>query len=605
MKFAQNKQINEGRLWDLALPRHMPEIVKHNTNHTNFNFQKVIFGLDASVQIYSRRVDSIHNSALDARCRLTEKNGVSIEETENEVEVAPTRRQRRHSNFEGDSTIVTNLDQITSKAQNEDILPIDPLFQKTSALFDAGGFKGLPTLNRGLSYGGRYVLDKNEAPNGDVKQTCVLPPMHEMNLEVFGISFEMATEQKPISESSMKLSAMLGLEDQSSLTRDVIAQGKNSVILKPGQPEQVITEEVHFLDNNEIEDFEIEVDGEVEIQAEGGLDEEGEIQVDDDLNAMPDNGDFNAPGALLQILLFYKFAFSDFPSHEMRLSFEVADALNIPHETEEVEVLDEATIGWLLDVTHDQKANKGRAWTGSVHWKYPTASKVHTEEERDTQQKKKPTKKELDYTQLPETNILLFKKPAKQSSSSMLFKDDAESILPIDHKFNSSFILPLTLFTLAKPQEWLGRLQRRTRGLPGFHHETHEFGEMDHDEFGGLDIDGENDYGIFEAPEQIDEEHVQVDLMPAKVNMHQLKSDLWSRINSMGKNNAEISFDALVSDLMQSGDISVGLCFSGSLHLAAEHGFHITNKTSLDVSILLQTAASSDNLESIEINAKE
>jgi len=90
------------------------------------------------MQIYSRRVDSIHNSALDARCRLTEKSVGAVEE---EANVAP-RRQKRQSNFEGDSTVVTSLDQITSKSNNEDSIPIDPLFQKTSALFDAGGFKG-------------------------------------------------------------------------------------------------------------------------------------------------------------------------------------------------------------------------------------------------------------------------------------------------------------------------------------------------------------------------------------------------------------------------------------------------------------------------------
>jgi len=79
--------------------------------------------------------------------------------------------------------------------------------------------------------------------------------------------------------------------------------------------------------------------------------------------------------------------------------------------------------------------------------------------------------------------------------------------------------------------------------------------------------------------------------------MHQLKSDLWSRIEAMGRNQTEIPFSAFVDDVMQNEDLSIGLCFSGSLHLAAERGFHIINNTPLEISIMLDPEGSRERPE--------
>lgn len=104
---------------------------------------QVSFGLDAAVQIYSKRVDSMHNSALDTRSRLTNQQKQKDPARENDdVEVTVRRRARRRSDFGGDSTLATNLDMITSKGDADDAPPVDPLFHKTSALFDAKGFRG-------------------------------------------------------------------------------------------------------------------------------------------------------------------------------------------------------------------------------------------------------------------------------------------------------------------------------------------------------------------------------------------------------------------------------------------------------------------------------
>ena len=102
------------------------------------------FGLDAAVQIYSKRVDSMHNAALDTRSRLThqQKNG-ETSAGEEQGEMTAGRRIRRQSDIGGDSTLVSNLETITTKGDAEEIAPVDPLFHRTSALFDAGGFKGV------------------------------------------------------------------------------------------------------------------------------------------------------------------------------------------------------------------------------------------------------------------------------------------------------------------------------------------------------------------------------------------------------------------------------------------------------------------------------
>ena len=145
----------------------------------------------------------MHNAALDTRSRLSTQQ--KQKETDSAEETRPTtastatarRRARRHSEFGGDSTLASNLEAITIKGDAEDSIPLDPLFHKTSALFDAGGFKGvmddrdaflqscvcfsgLPTLNLGMKKGGRYFLDMAEIPHPSVHQTCHLPQEHKV-----------------------------------------------------------------------------------------------------------------------------------------------------------------------------------------------------------------------------------------------------------------------------------------------------------------------------------------------------------------------------------------------------------------------------------------
>lgn len=190
----------------------------------------MIFGLDAAVQIYSRRVDSMHNSVLDTRCRLTTELQTK-EDTNDDNERIQRRRQKRTSQFTGDVTIATNLEQITSKEDtDEDVLPIDPLFHRTSALFDAGGFKALPTLNLKLSHGGRYVLDTNAMPYAGNDGLSDLSPIHELDLEVFGTIFTPLTEITPISRSASKLYALVGQGEQTLSTRELILRGSKHLL---------------------------------------------------------------------------------------------------------------------------------------------------------------------------------------------------------------------------------------------------------------------------------------------------------------------------------------------------------------------------------------
>lgn len=116
-------------------------------------------GLETAVQIYSRRVDSIHNSALDTRLRLS----LSLQEVPpeekapNESAVTSRRRAKRRSDFNGDSTLVTNMDSITVK-EADDTSFNDLLFHKMSALFDASNFRSsqkrypLSALKRNQAY---------------------------------------------------------------------------------------------------------------------------------------------------------------------------------------------------------------------------------------------------------------------------------------------------------------------------------------------------------------------------------------------------------------------------------------------------------------------
>ena len=117
-----------------------------------------------------------------------------------------------------------------------------------------------------------------------------------------------------------------------------------------------------------------------------------------------------------------------------------------------MDLLDEDTISWLLDPNPD----RNHARTGASHWKYPQASTdAPSEAERSPQQrrrcdisdsselrpsrqavKRREAKEGIDFTDLPETDLSKFKKPAKASTITAQFKDQATHLRSAYHGYD-------------------------------------------------------------------------------------------------------------------------------------------------------------------------
>lgn len=68
-----------------------------------------------------------------------------------------------------------------------------------------------------------------------------------------------------------------------------------------------------------------------------------------------------------------------------------------------------------------------------------------------------------------------------------------------------------------KPRYWIGRWVRQTQGAAAMHQEMHDFGDF---EDGAFEYEDGEEFGLFEAPQQIEEERVDFDFMPSKVEFY-------------------------------------------------------------------------------------
>ncbi|CAB9507113.1 Condensin complex subunit 2 [Seminavis robusta] len=147
------------------------------------NFTKASCTLDASVKIYSYRVDDVHLSSYKVLANLnrteneessknkkkqsnqseaTQSNSDSAED-DNDQEAASSGRSNKSSG----STLETNVANINMN-KHDSAFDIDPLFHKMSKTFDEGGAKGLLLVNLGVGDNGcNIVFDSKAESNED------------------------------------------------------------------------------------------------------------------------------------------------------------------------------------------------------------------------------------------------------------------------------------------------------------------------------------------------------------------------------------------------------------------------------------------------------
>ena len=175
IKLASENKINAKNTWSLALIDHISEIVRDSKDEDGqTNFQKSSCTLDAGVKIYASRVDSFHNETFKM---LGGMNKVAtVEEGEEEEgggfetakgdgegldgEGAPLTRKKRSAR----AVATLEPPDAHTVARVDEANVVDPLFQKTSALFDEGGASGLLLNNLSVHRGCNICFDSEEVP---------------------------------------------------------------------------------------------------------------------------------------------------------------------------------------------------------------------------------------------------------------------------------------------------------------------------------------------------------------------------------------------------------------------------------------------------------
>jgi len=175
IKLASENKINAKNTWSLALIDHISDIVKNEKDEDNqTNFQKASCTLEAGVKIYASRVDSFHSETFKMLGGMNKVSSNGEEEEDDgrqglgdgadgsqlpeDGDGAKTKKRRATVN-------TLEMPDAHSLKQLDETLVVDPLFQKTSAMFDEGGASGLLLTNLAVHKGCNICFDSEEVPD--------------------------------------------------------------------------------------------------------------------------------------------------------------------------------------------------------------------------------------------------------------------------------------------------------------------------------------------------------------------------------------------------------------------------------------------------------
>eukprot|EP00911_Craspedida_sp_UC1_P002897 UC1_evm1s2114 len=159
IKLCTENKINQKNSWSLNLIDYISDVL--DTRHGEMtNFQVASCTLDASVKIYSCRVDSIHNETFKVLGGLS-RSGGGGGSSEGEDDGVGARTNGRKKSNRSVNTIETNPSALNVKKFDLEF-DVDPLFHKTSAAFDEGGARGLLLNHLAVRSNGALAFDSGD-----------------------------------------------------------------------------------------------------------------------------------------------------------------------------------------------------------------------------------------------------------------------------------------------------------------------------------------------------------------------------------------------------------------------------------------------------------
>ena len=609
IKLASENKINAKNTWSLALIDHISEIVRDSKDEDGqTNFQKSSCTLDAGVKIYASRVDSFHNETFKM---LGGMNKVAtVEEGEEEEgggfetakgdgegldnpEGAPLVRKKRSAR----AVATLEPPDAHTVARVDEANVVDPLFQKTSALFDEGGASGLLLNNLSVHRGCNICFDSEEVPEYRDASSNALDGIPEAPLE--GTTVDLSSLE-PVLNAAHRAAASLETRITPSVrvVEDLLqglVGGVAPTAAAAAAREARAADASAGVAGVSLFDF-----------ASGDGVQFAEYDDDDDGEADDAFGFGHAGG------------FDDFAG-----GFDDDDTAAAPDETGAALALrleeNEANAGleWVVNASLGGKM----AWAGPSHWRFKASTSRRAglgngdagdEEgaEDGANKSAKPRREKgaltYDLENPGEPDEARFTLAATAEELLLVAAPTAvDTLLPPDLGYDPSDLARLSLRPSASVTG--AGLAGGRRGAAGesFGGDDDDddggFGGADDDDFGfgGFDVvdpdsgpGSANADGLVAAPRRVEKITVNYARSTKQVDVKELKCALWENINSSETSTPHPetgahSFHALLETFPEDNlagateDISVHMAFICMLHLANEHGLTITDRPSL------------------------
>lgn len=610
IQLCSENKINQKNTWDLNLIDYIDDVIEAQKEEQVgggdvriTNFQAASATLDASVKIWSYRVDSVHTEAYKVLGGLsrTERKEDDQGQTEQQTELNEKTNENQETRAEtkskrhvgGVTTLESNLDNISLK-KFDLAFDVDPLFKKTSATFDEGGARGLLLNHLNVYNDCDIIFDSRDAveepqkknPNADCNITLLQNKLLVITDDVSQLeicptfaNFRFGKPQESDDTDDIILNTDFDIEafSDEDVPKDTEANNNNP----PPMHEDDMGMGMQFpMPNDDIDDIQ---------QKEQNLIEEIQNQDDDDLAEDNDKTD-----TLFQL------------------------------------AADNNEFGFF-----DPKVLEN--WAGPDHWKFKPKNKAETSEQGAAAPKKKPgKKKEPFFFNFDEYEDIdpeeAFQPPGRAATtlSAAVLKRAATvtNMLPPDVHYDVK-----ELTTLFNKPRWRISLTKRKRldganmhqadpadengFFVGFRQENDGFANMDAPIMGpaadfedgpvGNDFESDNDDFYIEAPAISEQELVaeprkveQIKINYAKqakvVDIKGLKDTIWQEIQSdkvetdtKGRQKFSSLLEDLPSNLSEDAleNVSVPFCFICLLHLANEKGLNVEQYHKSDLTELL------------------
>ena len=623
IKLASENKINAKNTWSLALIDHISEIVRDSKDEDGqTNFQKSSCTLDAGVKIYASRVDSFHSETfkmLGGMNKVSQQEEVEGDESEGHKGDGAEGSQAVDGE-EGDENArkkratraVATLEAPESHSTKalEEAVVVDPLFQKTSALFDEGGASGLLLNNLSVHRGCNICFDSEEVPDYTDVADDNEPPLKGVTIDLTSIRDVVESASRSAATAARITPTIAVIEDM--LTELTGADAPSAAAAAAAAANSGGANGVSLFDFSQGSNGS---PGGVQFAEYDDDDEEGVRDEDDFGGAALDFGGLDDDAGFDE-----KEEGGSFGHHANGGGF---GAVLAPDSALDAD--GPAGLEWVI-----QSGMGGKmAWAGPSHWRFKAPPKstagatAGEDDEAGVKPKTKRAKGELtfDFENPGEPDEARFTLAATSEELLLVSAPTAvDTLLPADLGYEAKDLVRLSLRPNAGVTDVMG-----AKGVSGgdFDSRNEAYGDdSDDGDFGGGgfdDEDGDVDGfgsaddgqlgadGLVAAPRRVEKIRVNYARATKQVDVKELKATLWENINDPAVSNPDTKTGAhSFHDLLQkfpednmagnTEDISVHMAFICMLHLANEHGLKITDRpclSDLDISNLPASAVAS------------